>query len=347
MKQFIKYGLLLIVGLLGVLLWQGYSYYTMPLSSEADNIVMVNHGDTLRGIGQDLYHKNVIPSVDMFVFWARVFNHHKSLKTGEYAIPAGASMADLFAILKSGKSIGYKIVVPEGSNMFEIAQFLENANLCKGVDFLKLVRSRQFTRGLVGEEVDTLEGYLFPDTYFFTKVDGAKLIAQKMVQRFMDKYKRVPQREGWSRHQVVTLASIIEKETGAPEERPLISSVFHNRLRKDMRLQTDPTVLYSKLLRTGNLQTNISRVDLVTDAPYNTYTRKGLPPGPIANPGVEAMTAAVSPENSPFLFFVSRNDGTHVFTETYKDHSKAVGTFQLDPKARAGKSWRDLNKKKK
>ena len=170
-----------------------------------------------------------------------------------------------------------------------------------------------------------------------------------MVKRFLFVYhEAVPQNEvpGWTRHQIVTLASIIEKETGAPEERPLISSVFHNRLKKGMRLQTDPTVLYGKAERVGSFAINITTEDLRTPNRYNTYTIYGLPPGPIANPGREALSAVLAPAESTYLYFVSQNNGTHIFSSDYEAHNKAVKHFQLDPKAREGKSWRDLSKKK-
>jgi UPF0755 protein len=325
--------------------WLTYEYYSAPWPMTAETIVTVTAGDSLRGIGQDLYNKQVIPSVQTFVMWARLFRHDRNIKTGEYAIPTNTSMAGLFKILRSGKSIGYKVVVPEGSNMYEVAKFLEDANLCMAGDFLKIVTNRKFVKAQLDEDAASLEGYLFPDTYFFTKVDGCRLIAAKMVQRFKDKVLRVPPPPGWSRKQFVTLASIIEKETGAPFERGKISSVFHNRLQKGMRLQTDPTVMYAKILRTGEPDNNISKADLQTDHPYNTYMRKGLPPGPISNPGLEALDAAAHPENTPYLFFVSKNDGTHVFTSDYKDHNAAVGAYQLNAKARAGHSWRELKTK--
>ncbi|HEY1078907.1 MAG TPA: endolytic transglycosylase MltG, partial [Bdellovibrio sp.] len=188
----------------------------------------------------------------------------------------------------------------------------------------------------------------FPETYMLTKFTDTKTLISNMVKRFLYVYNEVaPEAQvlGWPRHKVVTLASIIEKETGAPEERPLISSVFHNRMQKNMRLQTDPTVIYGKAEQTGKIEINITRADLTTPTRYNTYTITGLPPGPIANPGKEALLAAVKPAASEFLFFVSQNDGTHVFSVDYKGHESAVKRFQLDRKAREGKSWRDLNKR--
>jgi UPF0755 protein len=168
-----------------------------------------------------------------------------------------------------------------------------------------------------------------------------------MVERFLQNFAKLQAMPGWNstrltRHQLVTLASIVEKETGAPEERPVISSVFHNRLRLNMKLQTDPTVIYGIWEQTGQWNRNISRDDLLAPSKYNTYTFVGLPVGPIANPGYEALLAAGGPAQTEFLFFVSRNDGTHVFSRDYGQHRSAVMQFQIDRAARDGKSWRDL-----
>ncbi len=326
--------------------WLGYQYFQKPLPLPAYRIISVKAGDSLRAIGNDLYDKEIISSVDEFLIWGRLFKHHTAIRTGEYGIPIGTTMNQLFLILKSGKSLGYRVGIPEGSNILEVAQRLEEVKLCTAAAFLKVVHDKQFILSVLGERLPSLEGYLFPDTYFFTKVDGPKVIARKLVQRFKDKTARLVIPPGWTRHKIVTLASIIEKETGAEEERPLISSVFHNRLQKQMKLQTDPTVIYAKYLETGLYEIRISRDDLMFMHPYNTYRVKGLPPGPISNPGYEALAAAISPATSEYLFFVSRNDGTHVFTTEYRDHAKAVSQFQLNAKAREGKSWRDLQKRK-
>lgn len=343
----LKYVLLFLVLGLSLVSWLGYQYFQKPLPMPAYRIVSVKAGDSLRAIGNDLYDKEVISSVEEFLVWGRVFSHHKSIRTGEYGIPVGTTMNQLFAIIKSGKSLGYRLGIPEGSNTLEIAQRLEETKLCTAKEFLKVINDKKFIQSALGEKVSSLEGYLFPDTYFFTKIDGPKVIARKLVQRFKDKTAHLKIPPGWTRHQIVTLASIIEKETGAPEERPLISSVFHNRLEKKMKLQTDPTVIYAKYLETGVYEMKISRDDLMYMHPYNTYRIKALPPGPISNPGYEAIEAAINPAESEYLFFVSRNNGTHVFSKDYKDHVKAVGAFQLDADARRGKSWRDLQKRNK
>lgn len=343
----LKYVVLTLILGLSLISWLGYQYFQKPLPMPAYRIVSIKAGDSLRVIGNDLYDKEIISSVEEFLIWGRLFKHDKGIRTGEYGIPVGTTMNQLFAIFKSGKSLGYRVGIPEGSNILEIAQRLEETKLCSVKDFLKVVNDKRFIQSALGEKVTSLEGYLFPDTYFFTKIDGPKVIARKLVQRFKDKTAHLQIPQGWTRHQIITLASIIEKETGAPEERPLISSVFHNRLEKKMRLQTDPTVIYAKYLATGVYEMKISKEDLTAAHPYNTYRIKGLPPGPISNPGHAAIEAAIRPTSSEYLFFVSRNNGTHVFTKDYKDHVKAVGKFQLDAEARKGKSWRDLKVKNK
>lgn len=332
-----------IVAALGA--WQVNTYYNTPLPLSSYRIVTVSEKDSLRETAEQLVQKEVISNSEVFLMWARIMGHDKKMKSGEYGIAVGTKMHGLFEILMSGKSLGHRLIVPEGTNLYEIARKLDQLVLCKKEDFINLATSGKFIRTLLGEEQTSLEGYLFPDTYFFTKVDGCRVIIRRMVGRFLDKFNRIGPRPGWTRHQIVTLGSIIEKETGAGFERPQISSVFHNRLKKKMRLQTDPTVIYARLLRTGQYRLSISRTDLQTDHPYNTYKRKGLPPGPISNPGVEALKAAVRPADTDYLYFVSKNDGTHVFSKNYKDHSTAVTSYQLDPKAREGKSWRDLNKR--
>ncbi|MBY0385985.1 endolytic transglycosylase MltG [bacterium] len=343
--KIIKWSLLAVSILVAIGAWQVNTYYNTPLPLSSYRIVTVSDKDSLRETAEQLVQKEVIASADVFLMWARIMGHDKKMKSGEYGIPVGVKMQGLFEILMSGKSLGHRLVVPEGTNLYEVARRLDQLALCKKEDFINLTTSAKFIQTLLGEEQASLEGYLFPDTYFFTKVDGCRVIIRRMVGRFLDKFKRVGSRPGWTRHQIVTLGSIIEKETGAGFERPQISSVFHNRLKKKMRLQTDPTVIYARFLRTGQYRLSISRGDLQTDHPYNTYKRGGLPPGPISNPGIEALKAAVRPAETDYLYFVSKNDGTHVFSKTYKDHSTAVTSYQLDPKAREGKSWRDLNKR--
>jgi UPF0755 protein len=252
----------------------------------------------------------------------------------------------IFSTLTSGVSVAHPVTIREGENMYEIATDLEHKGLAVKEDFLALCRNRNFIRTLGVGDIASLEGYLYPDTYHFNKT----LTAQEMVVQMVKHANRIwTQKDelaakalGMTRHQIVTLASIIEKETGAPQERPMISSVFHNRLKKRMRLQSDPTTIYGMW---DHYSGNIHKSDLLAANPFNTYYVSGLPQGPISNPGRASIDAALNPVKSDYLFFVSHNDGTHEFTRSLQDHLRAVRKFQVNPKAREGRSWRELHSK--
>jgi UPF0755 protein len=280
---------------------------------------------------------------------ARLTRLDARVKRGEYQLNRAMTPQEILSVLISGKSIQYPVTFPEGSNIFEMAAMLESKKLFKASEFLKLVKDKDVIRELLGVEVSSLEGYLFPETYNVTKFTPLRELLGNMVQNFKTVYSQLeaqnPKRVNLPRHEMVTLASIVEKETGAPEERPMIASVFYNRLAKGMKLQSDPTIIYGIWVETGKYKQNITREDIERPNRYNSYTVPKLPFGPISNPGREALEAVMKPATSDYLFFVSRNEGTHIFTRTYEDHVKAVKSFQIDPAARAGKSWRDLKKK--
>lgn len=346
MFRALKYFSPIVILVAGFCYWQYTVFTTKALPFQSETVITIQPKESVRTVATRLRSRNLISSKLQYLVWARVTGHAKRMKTGEYLIKKGLTLKQLFTVIESGKSIGYKLTIPEGYNAFEIAKEIEKKGLAASRDILRLVRDRRFIKQHTGMNLKSLEGYLYPNTYFFSKKDGAKKIIAKMVRAFNAAYKKVPASGVLDKHEIVTLASIIEKETGAPFERKKISSVFHNRLKKKMRLQTDPTVLYAKILATGQFSNNITRKDLKRKHPYNTYRVKGLPPGPIANPGLRALEAAVMPETTKHLYFVSQNDGTHVFTDNYKDHSAAVRKFQMNPAARRGKSWRDLKKNK-
>jgi UPF0755 protein len=222
----------------------------------------------------------------------------------------------------------YRITLPEGVNMNEIAAVLEKAGFCEKNNFLDLCQDRSFIQSL-GIKSITLEGYLFPDTYFFPKHSPCKKIITAMVEHFKLIFTQAWQDRAaelkLSVHDIVTLASIIEKETGDATERPLIASVFHNRLAKNMRLESDPTVIYG----IKDFDGNIKRKHLKTVTPYNTYQIRGLPMGPIANPGAASLAAALYPAQTQYLFFVSKKDTTHKFSRTIQEHNRAVRKYQL------------------
>ena len=341
-----------IATLAGVAVWEGLRFVRTAPSQDSTLVVFtVKPGQTLRDIAARLEEEKLITDARKFRAYVRIRSLGSKVRTGEYALKRNMSPGEILKILASGRSIEYVVTVSEGLNRFEIAAIIDRIGIGTRGEFLRLTQDREFIKQTLGDDVSTLEGYLFPETYYVTRASGVRGLVRQMVAKFNESFVRVPAAQvsefavPLKKSELVTLASIVEKETGAPEERPLISSVFHNRMRKGMRLQTDPTVIYGMWVQSGTWNRNISKQDLVTPTPYNTYVISGLPPGPIANPGLSALIAAAQPAKSEFLFFVSRNDGTHVFSKDYGQHRTAVGDYQLNRKAREGKSWRDLQKK--
>lgn len=320
-------------------------------------LIDVVPGQTMLTVAKTLQDKGIIANAKIFNWYARYTGKSSKLKKGEYAVNAAMTPDQILAIVTSGKSVARNFTVAEGLNIFDIASLVEKSGYGTKQDFMQIVHDKAFIKSLLGEDLESLEGYLFPETYKVTKFDTTKDIITQMVNRFLstaatlksdlDNFNLTHPQRKWTRHQWVTFASIVEKETGAPHERNLVSSVFHNRLNINMRLQTDPTVLYGQAVLRGEMPLNITRNDLLTPTRYNTYTIYGLPPAPISNPGREALLAALQPAQSKYLYFVSKNDGTHTFSESLEAHNSAVKTFQLNPKAREGKSWRDLKNKTK
>lgn len=315
--------------------------------SHEEVLFEVRQGESFIQVVKELEKAGLIRDAQMFSLFSKIKGEAGKMKVGEYAIQGDMYPSEVLAIINSGKSIGRSLTIPEGMNIYEVSEMWEEEGFGNHDEIMALVKDKVFIRSLLDEDLDSLEGYLFPETYQLTKFTDAKKFLTMMVKKFNAVWTEIAPRAqamGWTRHQVVTLASIVEKETGAPEERPLISSVFHNRLNKGMMLQTDPTVIYGKAEGLGKMIVSITRADLTTPTRYNTYAIRGLPPGPIANPSKEALLAATQPAKSEYLYFVSKNQGTHTFSKEYKDHIEAVKKFQLDPKAREGKSWRDLKK---
>jgi UPF0755 protein len=248
------------------------------------------------------------------------------VKAGEYVLHPAMSPRGILDILTRGGVLTHRVTIPEGFTARQIARLLAREGLCTETAFLKATRKPELGRpyGLSAG----LEGFLFPDTYHFSRGLSATTLARIMVRRFFTVIEPLQPRISQSEldlPEIVTLASIVEKETGTPNERPLIASVFINRLRRNMRLQSDPTVIYGIRDFNGNL----TRKDLKTPGPYNTYRNSGLPPGPIANPGLAAIEAVLSPAQTRYLYFVSKNNGTHHFSRTLREHNQAVRRYQL------------------
>lgn len=345
-------GSLILIGAL-VLGFIGFHFInSSPGSSEDEIVFEVQPGQPFNTIAQSLVEKRVVNNARLFRVYAQFKGALDKIKVGEYGLRSNMRPGEVLEILMSGKSRLRKFVVTEGLNIFEVAEAYEKQGFGSGEQFLKKVMDPVFAQKLTGEKVDSLEGFLFPETYELTKFTTMDEVIGLMVQNFKSNFEKISpdfkkiSSEGWTLLKVLTLASIVEKETGAPDERPQISGVFHNRIKKGMMLQTDPTIIYGLAVEKKQTIYNISKSDILRPTPYNTYVIKGLPPGPIANPGLAALRAAVVPSQHNYLYFVSKNDGTHVFSETYEKHEAAVAQFQLNKAAREGKSWRDLNKDK-
>ncbi len=330
----------LIGPLLGALMVGTHIAFIMKQSyTGPDSTFTVKNGDTFGKINQRLLEQGIITNTRVFHYYAKYKDVMTKFRAGSYTIPTGSNMTQVMDTLVFGQPNLNSITIPEGKNMYEIAKLLQDANIVNKDEFLKVVQGPDLISQL-SIQANSLEGYLYPETYRFAPQTPAKTVAKAMIDLFNKKTEGINFNHPFlNKHQVVILASMVEKETGAKVERPAIAGVFTNRLKKRMRLESDPTTIYGIWSR---YKGNIKKSDLLEITPYNTYKIPALPEGPIANPSLEAIKAVLAPDTHEFLFFVSKNDGTHVFTKSYGDHTQAVDTFQRNSKARSGKSWRDL-----
>ncbi len=321
---------LVVCGVAAGLYYEITTFASTPADRAAPEPVVINvsPGQTLNQTADLLLREKIIKNASKFVLIARFKGYDKRLRAGEYLLSAAMTPLQLLEIMVKGTVKLYKLTIPEGYNLYQIADLVEASNMGTRENFIREATDavRVHNSGLEGK---TFEGYLFPDTYFFPKEVSIDRIIATMLKRFRSIFTpdwQARARElGLSVHQVVTLASIIEKETGAAFERPIISSVFHNRLKKKMRLESDPTVIYG----IENFDGNLTRKHLKTKTPYNTYKIRGLPVGPIANPGSDSLQAALYPDNTKYIYFVSRKDSTHQFSTNLKQHNQAVRKYQL------------------
>lgn len=323
-------------------------YYSIAISTYQGDpkIFEIKSGESFSKINGRLSNEELISSAKLFYRYCKTKGLMTKFKAGRYRIENGSTMLDVIETLTLGKSITTSVTIPEGKNLFEVAEILEKAEICSKEDFIKAAKSSSLARALKIPS-DRLEGYLYPDTYGLTEGMPATDVARTMVSNLRKQissldFSKAP--NGLNLHEVIILASIVEKETGARVERPIISGVYHNRLTRKMRLYSDPTTIYG-IWETWN--GNLRKKHLQEKTPYNTYRIGGLPAGPIANPGLEAIKATLAPTKHNYTYFVSKNDGTHVFTESYKEHLKAVDYWQKNRANRKGKSWRQLNESKK
>lgn len=319
---------LVATALLFVMIHFYIALFVPPMKEKVWKEVEVSEGMSFKAIAAVLQREGIIRYRGYFEIIGRLQGISRKVRVGYYGMSSNMSLWEVLEALRKGRIIEYEVVVPEGYNLYQIGWTLSSTPLLKDPQkFINLVKNKEYVRSL-GIEADTLEGYLFPDTYYLPK--GIKLedIPKRMIQRykamFADSYRDRAGELGYSEQQIITIASIIEKEAKVPTERKLISAVYHNRLKKGMRLQADPTCVYG----TKAWVTMVTRSDLKRKSPYNTYIHKGLPPGPIANPGQGSILAALYPEPVDYLFFVAQGDGSHYFSNDYGSHTKAVGRYR-------------------
>ena len=319
---------LILPGIVAVVCLSVFLYSRLSYRPGEEITVTIDKGMSLAAIAKRLEEQGVIRSSKSFVAFALSKKAAAKLRAGEFKIRKGEKPEKVLEILVSGRMVPRSITVPEGYSLWQVANLIEHEGIDTRAVCDALIGEKKFVKSL-GLPAASLEGYLFPDTYYYTKGEGAKALFTRMVERFFSVYdqrmKKRAEEIKMTMHQVVTLASIVEKETGQAFERPMIAAVFHNRLKKKMRLQSDPTVIYGI---GAAFNGNLTKKDLRTKTAYNTYKIKGLPPGPIASPGKDALEAALWPADSTALYFVARNDGTHVFSTQYRDHVNAVNRYQ-------------------
>ncbi len=322
MKTLFKLVLILV---LAFAVWLGWAAF-LPIQPSQPTFVLLRPGWSTRHIAHDLQRQGVIRSSAAFLM-LHYAEGLKSLKAGEYKFDQPATAMDVWRRLVQGDVYARTVVVPEGFNLYDIAAAVEQAGLGPASDFITAAQSDLFLVRDLDPSAKSLEGYLFPDTYQFTRIDSAHDIAAAMVHRFKREAQTIGLLGNPDMHRIVTMASIVEKETADPGERPMVAGVYYSRLDKNMALAADPSVIYAALLA-GRYRGTIYASDLQSDSPYNTYRHPGLPPGPIANPGLASLKAAMHPAQTDFLYFVSDNNGHHRFARDLEEHARNVAIYR-------------------
>jgi len=308
--------------------------FSPPSGTLLAKSIMIKKGSSLKKVSIILKKEGVIRNANVFIRMAAFLGKKKEVKAGEYEFHTRMHPWEVLNILAKGQVKPHLVTVVEGFTLFQIAQLLDDLEIVDKKAFLEktsspaLIISLGLPYSATSEPGSSLEGYLFPDTYHLLREMDSEEIIQMMVQQFKKVFNndwiRNASQLGMSLKEAVTLASIIEKEAFLPEEKPFISAVFHNRLRKKIPLQSDPTVIYG----IKNFNGNLTRADLQRPSPYNTYLNNGLPPTPICNPGRDSLFAALHPSPVSYLYFVSKNDGSHYFSSTMEEHNQAVWKYQ-------------------
>jgi UPF0755 protein len=307
--------------------WFAWALLT-PTEPPAKTFVLLHPGYSTRRIASELKSAGVIRSEDAFILWHYI--HRRPLQAGEYLFEKPANLIDVQKRLARGDVYFHTVVVPEGFTMFDIARAVEAAGLGPAGDFLKVAQSDTALIADLAPGAPSLEGYLFPDTYQFSRMMSMQDMAAAMVRQFRQVARQIgligePATTDLER--TVIMASIVEKETAVAEERPLVASVYYNRLAKNIALDADPSIIYAELLA-GTYTGALHHDDMRFDSPYNTYRHAGLPPGPIGNPGKSALEAAMHPAQSDYYYFVADAQGHHRFAHTMEEHNKNVDAYR-------------------
>jgi len=304
--------------------WWAFS----PVSPPPNASLTIKPGSSLIQVARQLAAKNVVRSPLTLRLLARIQGQETEIQAGQYLFTLPATPTEILQRLVAGDVVQISVTIPEGFNLRQIAERLDQMGIANHSALITAAHNADFIKEL-GVSAASLEGYLFPETYRFApginEYDLLRMMVVESNRQFERLLKSLKQKPSLAKHQLLTLASIIQQETGREEEMPLISAVFHNRLKRNILLQTDPTVIYG----IANFNGNLTRKDLQRPTPYNTYLKRGLPPGPISSPGYKALQAAAQPAQSQYLYFVARGDGSHQFSKTLKEHNLAVRKYQL------------------
>jgi UPF0755 protein len=317
------------------------SLAVLPTPSGTDVVsVEVAPGESASDVGRQLEDAGVIESARLFRILVALMGVENQMVAGRYEFDRGMPTLQVIGRLRQGVTMPLTMTVPEGLRSEEVAQVVERAGIVKAGDFQRALASTVYDFPFLSERPPGagLEGYLFPATYGFSRGVTAEEVVRRMLAAFdaqvTPELRQATEASGLTLHEAVTLASIVEREAVRPEERPIIASVFLNRLRLGMPLEADPTVQYAlgndpaSVESFGYWKTGLTTEDLQVDSPYNTYVNGGLPPGPIANPGLASLEAVAHPAQTSYLYFVARNDGSHVFAETLEEHLRNVQEYQ-------------------
>ncbi|MAJ29739.1 MAG: aminodeoxychorismate lyase [Gammaproteobacteria bacterium] len=328
--------LILIILILGALIISGFAGYIFhifysPIKSNSPNsssIILIPRGSTFDYVTSIIKKKGLRPYPRLYHYLAKRLNVQTRVQAGEFEIIHSWNTHQLLLHLVSGKSIRHKVTIPEGETFMQITERLNQAGLADKEVLISLKNDPELLKKTGVPDLKTLEGFLYPETYYFSRAETERQVLSAMILQyrrvFNSDFQKRAKEIGMTEYNVLTLASIVEKETGTNSDRPLIASVFHNRLKRKMRLDSDPTVIYG----IKNFDGNLTRKHLRTKTPYNTYRRYGLPPTPISNPGRESLHSVLYPAEKNYLYFVARGDGSSQFSKTLTEHNKAVWKYQ-------------------